>query len=110
MLRVWRPFGQELAAICAAELRDGRAVKKRLRELHGFPVYLQQLVHEGRILTDDAKLDGDMDLQLVLWTISCLPQHLKAKAARDLVYADHKNHTHTVWMLVLTRNAKTGLT
>ena len=107
MLRVWRPSGQELAAICAAELR---AVKKRLRELHGFPVYLQQLVHEGRILTDDAKLDGDMDLQLVLWTISCLPQHLKAKAARDLVYAAHKNHTHTVWMLVLTRNAKTGLT
>ena len=61
---------------------------------------LQRLVHGGRLLADEAKLDGAMDLQLVLRTISCLPRHIKAVAARDLADAAYRNHAHIVRCLL----------
>ena len=69
-LRVARPSGQELAIARAEECQNVAALKRHLRELYGFPVYLQQLLHEGNLLEDDAELAVSMDLQLVLLTIS----------------------------------------
>ena len=96
MISVWRPSGQELAALRAEEFKDADAVKKHLCDLYGFPVYLQKLVHGGRLLTDGAKLDGVMDLQLVLLTVSSLPHGFNAVAARDLANAAAGNHIDTV--------------
>ena len=53
---------------------DAGALKSYLSEAHGFPTYLQQLLHQGRILDDDAKLDATADLCLVLRTLSSPPQ------------------------------------
>ena len=82
------------------EFKDAAAVKNHLCELHGFPMYLQTLVHGCRRLSDDTKLDGAMDLQLVLVTLSSLPQHLGAVAARDLEDAAQQNRVATVRCLV----------
>ena len=54
----------------AEECKDAVALKEHLRKLYGFPVSLQQLLHEGHLLADDAALAGLRDLQLVLLTIS----------------------------------------
>ena len=71
MLRVWRPSGQELAVCNAEDFKDAAALKEHLWELCGcFPLYLQQLLHDGNVLGDGAELDASMDLQLVLLTIS----------------------------------------
>ncbi|CAE7232179.1 ANKRD50, partial [Symbiodinium sp. CCMP2456] len=66
MLRVWRPSGQELAAVSVEEIKDSVALKEHLRDQHGFPVSLQQLLHDGNVLDDGAKLAASADLQLVL--------------------------------------------
>ena len=86
MLSVCRPSGQELAAISAEEFTNAGSVKKHLCEQYGFPVYLQKLVHCGRLLSDDAKLDGDMDFNDV--------------ADGDLANAAARNHIHTVRCLL----------
>ena len=96
MLSVCRPSGPELVAISAEEFTNAGSVKKHLCEQCGFPVYLQKLVHGGRLLTDGAKLDGVMDLQLVLLTVSSLPHGFNAVAARDLANAAAGNHIDTV--------------
>ena len=100
MLSVWRPSGQELATLNAEDFKDLGSVKKHLSEQCGFPVYLQKLMHGGRLLTDDAELEGAMDLQLVLLTISSLPRRFNAVAARDLASAAAKNHIHAVRCLL----------
>ena len=69
MLTVWRLSGQELAARSAEEFTDAASLKKHLYDLYGFPIYLQQLVHRDRLLSDEARLDGAMDLQLVLKSV-----------------------------------------
>ena len=74
MLHVWRPSGQALAALGTEEFKDVATLKGHLREVHGFPVYLQQLVHDGSILDDDTKLAAPMDLQLVLLTLPAFHQ------------------------------------
>ena len=66
MLRIWRPSGQELAAISADEFPNTFAVKEHLREAHGLPMCVQQLLQDGGILADDTAVDTGMDLQLVL--------------------------------------------
>ncbi|OLQ14471.1 cGMP-dependent protein kinase egl-4 [Symbiodinium microadriaticum] len=53
------------------DFKDAAALKEHLWELCGcFPLYLQQLLHDGNVLGDGAELDASMDLQLVLLTIS----------------------------------------
>ena len=85
MLRIWRPSGQELATFNAEQFEDAAALKEHVCEHYGFPVYLQQLLHDGSLLADDAKLDGFIDLQLVLLSISgpqLLAEDHLSKAAR----------------------------
>ena len=55
MLRVWSVSGQPVCTT-AEELDDVRALKQQLRWVHGFPLCLQQLMHEGHRLDDTAKL------------------------------------------------------
>ena len=74
MLHVWRPSGQELAVVSAEDCKDAAALKEHLRELHGFPVSLQLLLHEGNLLDDGAELDAPADVQLVLLNLSGLSQ------------------------------------
>ena len=100
MLRVLRPSGQELAAISAEEFTDAGAVKKHLCEQYGFPTYLQKLLLGGRLLTDDAKMDGAMDLHLVLLTVSSLSPIQQGYLDSELVYAAAGNRIHTVRFLV----------
>ena len=100
MLRVWRPSGQELTALSAEDFKDLAVLKKHLSEQYGFPVYLQKLMHGGRLLTDDAELEGAMDLQLVLLTISSLPQGFNFVAASDLASAAATNHIQAVRCLL----------
>ena len=102
MLRIWRPSGQELTALSAEEFRDADAVKKHLRELYGFPVYLQQLLHAGKNLADDFSLDNGMDLQVVLLTISGFSHsgHSARIAAQDLADAARRNDVNMVRCLL----------
>eukprot|EP00439_Symbiodinium_sp_Y106_P036751 s681_g4.t1 len=67
---VWRSPGQQLGSISAEEFKTAAAVKRRLRDLYDFPVCLQQLLHNGNLLSDDAELIASMSLQLGLLTIA----------------------------------------
>ena len=100
MLRVWRASGQELAAIRAEEFIKAKEVKQHLLEEHGLPICLQQLVHDGRILADDDKLDASMDLQLVLLTISGHSQRLTDAAIEHLASACRQNQVDAVRCLL----------
>ena len=64
----------------------------------GFPVYLQQLLHEGNLLVDDDKLAGPMDVQLVLLTISDPATRLLAED--DLSKALRSNHVEMARFLL----------
>ncbi|CAE7218060.1 ANKRD17 [Symbiodinium natans] len=71
MLHVWwATSGQPLASVTQEELSDVRTLKQHLRALHGFPICIQQLLHDGHCLEDGCKLEAPMDLQLVLLTVS----------------------------------------
>ena len=74
MLRICKISGQELPAVSAEKIGDIRDLKQKLCILHGFPVCLQKLLHEGHSLDDSAKLETLQDtcihLQLVLGTPS----------------------------------------
>ena len=74
MLRIWRVSGEELAAIPAQGLTDVRSLKHHLQALYGFPVFLQQLLHECHVLGDDAKLDALSELQIVLRHVNSCAQ------------------------------------
>ena len=100
MLTVWRLSGQELAARSAEEFTDAASLKKHLYDLYGFPIYLQQLVHRDRLLSDEARLDGAMDLQLVLKSVLGLSHGFKALAARQLATAAAGGHVHRVRCLL----------
>ena len=47
-------------------------LKRHLHELHGFPVWIQQLVRDGAILDNDIELNASCDLQLVLLPLSSI--------------------------------------
>ena len=69
MLRVWRPSGQELAAIPLSELSSVDKLKKLLHQRAGVPKFRQNLVHGSEILEDHtrlASLEPPLDLQLVV--------------------------------------------
>ncbi|OLP79609.1 Ankyrin-1 [Symbiodinium microadriaticum] len=75
MLRVWKITGVELASSALEEVTGVRTLKERLRDLHGYPVCLQQLLQDGHVLLDDAP-------RLVL-----RPSPDETAAARELCYA-----------------------
>ena len=49
MLRVYAMSGTELAVVATEEVEDVAALKLRLREMHGFPVCLQELLVSSRV-------------------------------------------------------------
>ena len=71
-------------SIPADEIHDVRGLKRRLNQLHGFPLgFRQRFLLDGEILEDTVKLDSPMDLDLVL-----LPFVEDSKEQADeLVYA-----------------------
>ncbi|CAE7614504.1 unnamed protein product [Symbiodinium sp. CCMP2592] len=67
MLRITQLSGEELATIPLAEVDNVRSLKLRLHQQHGLPTrFRQKLVHEGRTLDDDEKLDTAMDLTVLV--------------------------------------------
>ncbi|CAE7946390.1 Ankyrin repeat domain-containing protein 50 [Symbiodinium microadriaticum] len=67
MLHITQLSGEELARIPVAEIEDVRSLKLRLHQRHGLPTrFRQKLVHEGRNLDDDEKLDTAMDLTVLV--------------------------------------------
>ena len=69
MHRIFRPSGEELAVTSMEEVRDVKELKAALRSLYSFPLCLQQLLHNGSILDDSAKLTTPIDMELVLFSI-----------------------------------------
>ena len=65
MLRIWQMSGQELPAVSTERILDVQDLKASL-SLDGFPICMQQLLHNGKSLNSFTKLDAPMDLQLVL--------------------------------------------
>ena len=98
MVRVYRPSGQELAVKHPQVFQDAASLKQHLREVYGYPVYLQQLLRDGRVLADDAELDTSVHLQLVLLFHILLP--LTCKLLLDGMML---TWSAACWMLVLTK-------
>ena len=71
MLHVWQASGKEIAAIGLEELHDVRTLKTHLQSLCGVPRFRQMLLHNGRSLDEDFKLDSCLDVQLVLLSFPC---------------------------------------
>ena len=97
------PSGQELAACSAEDFKDAAALKEHICKLCGFPVYLQQLLQDGNVLGDCAKIDAPMDLQLVLLTIPSISSNgntISLSAEADLVDAARRNRDKMVRCLL----------
>ncbi|CAE7237939.1 ANKHD1 [Symbiodinium natans] len=91
MIRVRSLSGEVLAAAPADDLRSVGAVKCHLRTLYSYPVCLQQLLEDERVLEDSALLDGSLDLQLVM--LSDLGPEQMPMCAHELVeYAAQFGH------------------
>ena len=66
-LQVRMLSGEEVASMPLMEVRDVRAVKQRLNQLHRLPTrFRQRIFFCGNRLDDATKLDMPMDLELVL--------------------------------------------
>ena len=61
MLRIRKISGQELPAISIENIRDIGGLKHELSNLHGFPFWMQRLLHNGNCLDDSTKLDMLLD-------------------------------------------------
>ena len=66
MLTVRLVSGELLAKIPTQELSTVRALKQRLHGLCDAARFRQRLLHDGRLLEDDERLDGPLELQVVL--------------------------------------------
>ena len=107
MLRVYKASGEEVLSTCFAEFVEiagvsvhsirVRELKRRLQPLTGEGRFRQQLVlPDGRILSDDAELNGPVDLQLVLLPFrSCSEQE-----ARQLYSHAVRNHVAALEQLL----------
>ena len=80
------------------ELEDVAALKKHLCDSYGFPVYLQQLVHDSSVLADEIKLVACMDLQLVILRVS---DETRERAEEQLMSAARVNHIKLAPLLLL---------
>ena len=103
MLHVFYSFsGRELATVSAKDFDHTRALKKHLCELCGFPVYLQSILHNGKILDDYEKLEATMDLQLVVLSIYGLSHRSCTAnfAMADLAQAARRNREDMVRVLL----------
>ena len=66
MILICMVSGEELPSISVEGVRHIGDVKRSLRALHGFPLCMQELLHDGKCLKDWERIDAPMDLQLVL--------------------------------------------
>ena len=85
MLRIWQMSGQELPAVSMEEISDVLSLKASLRSRHGFPLCMQELLHNGKSLINSTKLDAPIDLQLILLALSTEVQ--QDEAAKELTAA-----------------------
>ena len=101
MLRVCGLSGAEVAAIPVEEgMGTVQSLKEELRRLHGFPVSLQSILHDGDCLRDVDELREPVDLMLVLETLASTEQQ-----AEHLVAAVVCGHVPEVqWMLRQTED------
>ena len=88
MLRIDGISGTEIAEISAREVEHLLALKRLLRDSHGWPLCAQQLLQGSDILDDFAKLEDTMELCLVLGSLSSanklrLPQRSLRTAPRS---------------------------
>ena len=102
MLHVWMVSGRKLAAMApqASKKSDVKSLKEHLRNLHNFPVCLQQVLHDGKCLEDFMILDVKMDLQLVLLTALSTLQQQHAGAKELLQYAASEGHVEVARLLL----------
>ena len=100
MVRVRGISGQVLATEPTDSLRDVRAVKRHLRTLYHYPVCLQELLQDERVLEDSDLVDESVDLQLVVLS-RFRPEQMR-EAGRELV-------EYTAKMLGEQMNLKTGV-
>ena len=101
MLHVWSISGKELAAVVIDELSDVRTLKHRLRSQYGYPICIQQLMHSGACLDDDAKLAHPVDLQLVLLQLPGAVEDQASNVADELVtYAASQGHVETLRLML----------
>ena len=98
MLRIWRMSGQELPAVSTEEISDVKDLKACLRILHGFPMCMQQLYHNGNNLDNSINIDTPMDVQLVLLAPSS-PAH-QTEAKEELAESCQQGRLKTVRQLL----------
>ena len=97
MIRIWNISGEELAAVSVDSVKDVIALKYALKKQHGFPLCLQQLLHNGSGLDNASKLDAPIDVQLVLLPVSTETQ---SAAASELTVACRDGFVKAARLLV----------
>ena len=70
MIRIWKLSGQKLPAVSTEEISNVLDLKASLRSLHGFPMCLQQVLHNSNSLDNSTELDATICLQLVLLALT----------------------------------------
>ena len=98
MIHIWRISGEELAAVSTDRITSVRDVKQALKRLHGFPVFMQQLLHDGHSLDDCTRLASPCDLQLVLLLLCTRFQ--REQATMDYIAACKCGHVEAVRALL----------
>ncbi|CAE7642658.1 mask [Symbiodinium sp. CCMP2592] len=96
MLRVWKVSGEELARVPVAELSDASELKRYLRVKNNLPICLQELLYNGALLQDDAKLFPSMDVQLILSSLALRG----AEAALELLEAAEAGEVEAMRLLI----------
>ena len=66
-------------------ISDVRDLKNALLRLHGFPMCMQEVLHNSKSLDNSTKLDAPIDLQLVILALST--EVLQVEAGKELVAA-----------------------
>ena len=90
--------GQELCAVSMEEILDVRDVKAALRNLHGFPMCMQQLLHNGRSLHDCHLMLKPIDRQMILLDPSTVAW--QSNKYSDLLHAAGNGHLEMARLLL----------
>ena len=109
MIRIWKLSGQELPAVSTEEISNVLDLKASLRSLHGFPMCVQRVLHNGNSLDNSTKLDVPIGLQLVLLAFSTEEQ--QAEAAKELAESCGKGDLKVARLLLeagASKNAEDG--
>ncbi|CAE7730983.1 mask [Symbiodinium sp. CCMP2592] len=104
MLHVRTASGEEVASLSGDNFQTGLDLKRHLRTLHGYPVSLQKLVYDGRLLDDD-DVDvpevGEVQLILLAKANEEVDSEMWHTAGRELVaYAGRHGHLESARFLL----------